>query len=173
MMKLTKDRVSKLRCISCGSKQKRIAPIFDTITRNVLGFETICCNCGHMQKYAKPIENNLIDDSSIRSIIQGNISVGEVCCGSKHAFCPNKKCKWWNSCKRPVNPRPGDTPPRSVYHPSYREKPKPPRPGEKRAWCPPPPPERVEVHSMDNNIETKSGEPIKVETPRPENNRFL
>lgn len=171
MMKLTRDRVSKLRCISCGARQKRVAPIFDNVTRKILGFETICCNCGHMQKYAKPLENKLLDDESIRSIIGGNVAVGEVSCGTLHAFCPDKKCRWWKTCHRPPK-RPGDDLPKSVYHPEYKEKPNPPRPGGKRAWCPPPPPEYKEFHP-DGDAEPQILEPTKIETPHPETNRFL
>ena len=49
MVSLDKLRITKLKCLSCGCRDKRIAILQSKTTRKKIGFATICCNCGHIK----------------------------------------------------------------------------------------------------------------------------
>lgn len=93
MVKMTKDRISKLRCIGCGAKEKRVAILKSG--RKAIGFATICCNCGNMHKYVFRDKDQVLDEFNITSMVKGSFTVAEIKCGTKYAFCPNRQCPYW------------------------------------------------------------------------------
>lgn len=93
MVKMTRDRISKLRCIACGSTDKRIALLKSG--KVSIGFATICCNCGHMHKYVFRNKERSLDEFNIACMLKGSFTINEIKCGSKYAFCPNKQCPYW------------------------------------------------------------------------------
>lgn len=120
MIKLTKDRISKLRCLSCGARQKRIVflqPRVLTYKGSPNSFMTVCCNCGHIQHYFLMDHQNPSQvDSQLHYVFEEQQSITDVICGVKNSFCPFKNCEHWGDCYRKPQ-RPGDELPRTVYTP--------------------------------------------------------
>ena len=154
MIKMSRNRISKLRCISCGCREKKVAILSDPIdTSKTVGFATTCCNCGHMQTYALKNTEETVNDADILSVLENNYKVTKITCGSHHEFCPRRKCKFWGDCKRKARPV-EDQVPHSVYRPRYEQD-----------WgpsLPPPPPAKV---NCDNGRKHGDNKPCPMPDP--------
>lgn len=93
MEELSDDRISRLKCISCGSNFKRQMDIIDHGTK--IGFSTICCNCGHIENYMIN-QNNRVSDAKVWAKIQfgmpDTINTAK-CAVDDTRFC-DKNCKY-------------------------------------------------------------------------------
>lgn len=97
MITLNKLRITKFKCPSCGSRDKRIAILSNKYTEDKIGFSTICCNCGNVKLYMfqKKDKNKL--NENIISCFNGNNIVSNLFCAIPHPFCENKSCPLYNS----------------------------------------------------------------------------
>ena len=102
MVPLDKLRVTKLKCLSCGCRDKRVAILNSKLTQKRIGFATICCNCGHIKRYnfrrTKEWKGKLLNNSEIVEMLQNQIYVSEIFCVIPDMFCPNKGCDLKKSC---------------------------------------------------------------------------
>ena len=48
---MDEDRISRWKCIFCGSRQKKIIEHFSTANKKI-GYTLHCCNCGHIDNFA-------------------------------------------------------------------------------------------------------------------------
>lgn len=97
MVSLDKLRIAKLKCLSCGCRDKRIAFLRDKITRKRVGITTICCNCGETKTYIfrnqeKGFSEETIKNMDVKSYLEGNVYVEGILCAIPEPFCPNKNC---------------------------------------------------------------------------------
>lgn len=89
MVKLTRDRLRKLRCPSCGSRAKDVLPCVAG-QREVMKITT-CCNCGYVSIYAK--NPQIVMSCILNSQIQSLPNTMEVC---KR----RNECEFKDSCPR-------------------------------------------------------------------------
>ena len=98
MVQLDEDRISRWKCLVCGSKQKKI---IDAITKSgkKAGFSLHCCNCGHIDQFA-------LTTTGIDLFCAGNsdnIAGKEIHCGvllQDIECCGHKSCTF-----RPLSPK--------------------------------------------------------------------
>ena len=102
MMPLNRFRVTKLKCLSCGCRDKRVAILNSKITQKRIGFATICCNCGHIKRYIfrrkKGWRGKLLNNNEIVEMLENRIYVSEIFCAIPDPFCPNYECDLKKSC---------------------------------------------------------------------------
>ena len=100
MVDLSKLRITSLKCLSCGCRDKRIAILKSTSTGKSIGFSTICCNCGHVKTYIfrknknkyKKLEGEVLDNKDIVDSLEGNQKVSCIFCAIPGNFCTNITC---------------------------------------------------------------------------------
>lgn len=84
MVKLTRDRLRKLRCPSCGSRAKEMLPC---VAGQVEVMKiTTCCNCGYVSIYAK--NPKIVLDCIVNSQIPNIPNMSDLC--SKKGNCDFK-----------------------------------------------------------------------------------
>lgn len=108
MVKIKKERLYKLHCKCCDSREKVLA-ILSNGDREV-GFTTICCNCGNVQRFVLRDYDHImssIDESNITSMLEGNFRVSELRCGTNQPYCPRKNCPYWDGSHHARYPEPG------------------------------------------------------------------
>ena len=115
MPKLTKNRVARLRCSSCGSRQKRIVHLQNSL-HEVIGFSTVCCECGSIKNYAI----RQYDEDLASLISSTNMFIKYISCGTTENFCPHEHCKYYK--KKPMKKmHKPEKKPKSVYKPKYEQ----------------------------------------------------
>lgn len=97
MVELDRLRVSKLKCDSCGCRDKRVAILKHKHSDRKIGFSTICCNCGSIKTYMfrhnrKRWSGNLIDNNDFIDFMHGETEVCCMFCPIPEEYCPNKSC---------------------------------------------------------------------------------
>ena len=97
MVSLDKLRITKLKCLSCGCRDKRVSILTHPKTGKRLGFSTTCCNCGETRTYVfrdqkKKFTEQLIDNLDVKSILEKECVVTCIFCAIPEPFCPNKNC---------------------------------------------------------------------------------
>lgn len=127
-MRLSRNRISKLKCIACGSRDKKLAILSAPLKSDiVVGFATCCCNCGHIENYVLKNMEETVNDDDFLAVLENQYKVSKIRCGAHNAYCPRRKCKFWKDCHRKKLPPVEDRIPKSVYKPMYEEdKPLPP-----------------------------------------------
>ena len=89
---MDEDRISRWKCIFCGSRQKKIIEHFSTANKKI-GYTLHCCNCGHIDNFA-------LTAAAIELMTQANSGrLGNSCttCGllEKDLYtCPAVTCKY-------------------------------------------------------------------------------
>lgn len=97
MVKLDDLRITKLKCLSCGSRDKRISILSAGPMSEKIGFATTCCNCGHTKKYLfRKQRKNPISTKALIALLEGRIKVKEVFCAIPEPFCPRKNCELYH-----------------------------------------------------------------------------
>ena len=86
------DRVSKWKCIFCGSKLKMKADALGNTSGKMISYSLICCHCGHVDTFA-------ITKGGIAVAVAGAQRVGEVklscgCSYNEKRFCKNFDCEY-------------------------------------------------------------------------------
>ena len=51
MVTMDEDRISRWKCLCCGSKQKKVIEHFNSANKKI-GYTLHCCNCGHIDNFA-------------------------------------------------------------------------------------------------------------------------
>lgn len=51
MVTMDEDRISRWKCLCCGSRQKKVIEHFSTANKKI-GYTLHCCNCGHIDNFA-------------------------------------------------------------------------------------------------------------------------
>lgn len=126
MVELDKLRVTKLKCLSCGCRDKRIALLSSTLTGKRIGIATICCNCGEVRTYISRItrdktkelseknkeenscccgcqqdkqetDNFFFDNEDVLSYLLSNYEVSDIFCAIPDPYCPRKNCPLYPS----------------------------------------------------------------------------
>ena len=99
MVELDKLRVTKLKCLTCGSRDKRVSILAYGPKNEKIGFTTTCCNCGQTLTYKfKDKKSNPINNKELALMLEGRCHVSCMFCAIPHPFCPNKKCDLYNKC---------------------------------------------------------------------------
>lgn len=98
MEQLDDLRVTKLKCLSCGCRDKRIAIRRDRNNRKV-SFSTICCNCGEVRNYIfrdhnfkRDASHSIISDVDILKHLSDQETITEIFCAIPGKFCLNTEC---------------------------------------------------------------------------------
>ena len=104
MVSLDKLRITKLKCLSCGCRDKRITILESKTTRKKIGFATICCNCGHIKTYmfrknrkCKMLQGEVISDFDTIEHLNGKSEVSQIFCAIPHPYCINTSCPLYQS----------------------------------------------------------------------------
>ena len=183
-MKLSRSRISKLKCIACGSREKKLAILSAPLKHDmIVGFATACCNCGHIENYVLKNKEETVEDEDFLNVLENRYEVSKIRCGAHNAYCSRRKCKFWKDCHRKKLPPAEDRIPKSVYRPMYEvDKSTPPpakvncdntEPSDKTRPFPSP-----ERELYDNEDKIKYDAPVegnysKHDAPASKKNRFI
>lgn len=102
--KLTRQRLSNLRCTSCNARTKKYTEL--KVNQTPVGYSTTCCNCGKTEVYAFPDKDYDRDFFNRISILKSTFNMYATECGDKYSFCANKNCKFWEEAHQPHEPHP-------------------------------------------------------------------
>ena len=99
MVELDKLRITKLKCLSCGSRDKRVSIIRFGHKNERIGFTTTCCNCGETKKYVfREKKKDPINNRALVAMNEGRCHVTDIFCAIPHPFCDKKECSLYNRC---------------------------------------------------------------------------
>lgn len=97
MVNIKKERLYKLHCPTCDSREKVLAIVRSH--GSDVGFFTICCNCGHIAKYVlRDYENimSVLDEHNMTAMLTGEFEIDEYRCGTNQPYCPRKDCPYYD-----------------------------------------------------------------------------
>ena len=99
MVELDKLRITKLKCLSCGSRDKRVSILGFGPKNERIGFTTTCCNCGETKKYVfREKKKDPINNRALVTMNEGRCHVTDIFCAIPHPFCDKKECSLYNRC---------------------------------------------------------------------------
>lgn len=93
MLKMDSDRISKIRCYFCGSRDKKV--IVCTSNDKRVGKQIVCCSCGNISTF---IENN----ESLPIFLNNQYKIYGGYCGRGDNGCDDLKCPY-NKKKKEIN----------------------------------------------------------------------
>lgn len=93
MESMSLSRISKWKCLFCGSRQKKKIDIYGKSDRKI-GYAIQCCNCGHVDRFAQT-------QSGIELIVAGDYtkvdSIDITCgleCEEYKGYCNVNSCSY-------------------------------------------------------------------------------
>ena len=99
MVELDKLRITKLKCLSCGSRDKRVSILGFGPKNERIGFTTTCCNWKKKKKYVfREKKKDPINNRALVAMNEGRCHVTDIFCAIPHPFCDKKECSLYNRC---------------------------------------------------------------------------
>lgn len=90
---VNEDRINRWKCLTCGSKHKKIINHIRKSDKKHVGYTLFCCNCGHLETFAWTV--NAAIEMSGENL--NSLKTGEIKCGLLEkdlVNCENYSCPY-------------------------------------------------------------------------------